>query len=162
VGSELDRLSRRGLGFWAVTLGVAVASLIYAGASIVVAEMLHSVHVEADVYSGRPNPAWELSEADATRFGAWIKSLAAVSPEAGDSAAAALGYRGLVVTERFGQRLNRLRISHGVVSSELGPSDVRHWSDSGRRLEHWLLESGRETLGEELLNYLMQAADWRK
>src|SRR5262245_54099195 len=55
----------------------------------------NSMHVEIDVYSGRPNPSFELSEALSKEFARMLEKLSRATREAAEPG---LGYRGFVVT----------------------------------------------------------------
>ena len=77
--------------------------------------------VTLDVYSGRPNPTWELDEAEAKEILKQVQSAPElVTPE--DAGPAILGYRGLVVTldEAAGGGVGldgvpaRFRVGHGA------------------------------------------------
>lgn len=118
-----------------------------------------TVHVEVDLYSGRPNPGWDLLDADARRFIELLDALPAASPDAGGglTSAEGLGYRGLKVEIESGDQLRRIRIAGGVVHVEEAEASRRR-SDPGRVLEQWLLRTGEQYLGAELLRYLLQQA----
>jgi hypothetical protein len=108
--------------------------------------LMTPVAVEVDIFSGRPNPGWTLSEADATTF---RSKLSGLQKTAARSRSANLGYRGLVVTMPQ-ERGTTIYIQNGVVEvSDSTPSSF--FLDPQRSLERWLVGTGREFLGPELL-----------
>ena len=114
-----------------------------------------TVHVEIDLYSGRENPGWDLREADVPHF---RTRLAALSPDSFGvpSVPDGLGYRGLHVTVNCDGATQRLVISAGIVIIEAATAaDRRSLRDPDRALEKWLLRTGKEHVGAELLHYLL-------
>lgn len=113
------------------------------------------IQVEVDVYSGRPNPRWNLSAQQAEEF---FKLVLALPKRERDSALAeGLGYRGLKVT---GSRLGRkgyteIVISRGIVMMK-EESNSQQFTDKGRALEHWLLQTGKGKLEDKLYEYLSE------
>lgn len=89
------------------------------------------MHVELDIFSGRPNPRWMLSSADQARVARLMESLRLHAgtevPEPPD-----LGYRGFTLTYR-GQAV---RAFGGYVHFAKGAR-----SDPGRSVERLLLET---------------------
>lgn len=111
------------------------------------------MRVECDVYSGRPNPSWELSAGQAAEF---LRKLRALPQGERDGALFdGLGYRGLIVT---GDELKQVgddeaTLSNGFVVERQG-SVSRGLIDEGRALERWLLQTGKEKLEADLYEYL--------
>lgn len=109
--------------------------------------------VELDIFSGRPNPSWELTAAESEEFRKRLRSLP--RDESGHSAPSdeKLGYRGLIVTSAGGEveSFERLVVSGGVVLGR-GPRGAQMFSDQGRTLEQWLLATGRSRLDADLYN----------
>lgn len=111
------------------------------------------MRVECDVYSGRPNPHWELSAEQAEEF---LQKLRALPHGERDAALLdGLGYRGLIVT---GDELkpagdDEITISNGLVVGRQG-SVSRPLRDEERALERWLLETGKGKLEADLYEYL--------
>jgi len=97
-----------------------------------------ALHVTLGIYSGRPDPTWTLSSAEAAAVERAIEALpqtAGTPPEGG------LGYHGFTVVG--GGRT--LTAYQGVVSAGgSGPQVLR--SDPGRTVERLLLELGRAQL----------------
>jgi hypothetical protein len=76
------------------------------------------LHVEIDVYSGRPNPSFELTGSEAAEMSALLHNLPraqSVAPESG------LGYRGFVVSGETGLAPDlpaRVRVFRGYILTE--------------------------------------------
>lgn len=114
-----------------------------------------TVHVEVDLYSGRENPSWDLRESEAEEL---RTRLATLSPDTDGPRPApdGLGYRGLHVTVDSGDARQRIALAAGVVTIETDPpSERRVLRDPDRALEKWLLRTGKEHLGADLLQYLL-------
>jgi hypothetical protein len=95
------------------------------------------MQVEADVFSGRPNPRWALDAALGAEAARRLGKLPAARPEPPFEG---LGYRGLVVTGLEGE-CPEVRVHGGRVRAECG-GETRAWTDPGRELERWLLATG--------------------
>jgi hypothetical protein len=109
--------------------------------------------VELDLYSGRPNPTWDLSGADTRTLETMLRSLPTAPPAA---PADTLGYRGFVVrfTGSAGSSTT-LRVHKGVVQRGTGTS-ATYLEDSGGRVEAWLLNTGKPTLSSETYQYVQK------
>ena len=93
--------------------------------------------VELDVYSGRPNPWWQISSKEIDEIADSLKNLprADAPPEGG------IGYRGFVISNSGHVRdlPPRIRVANGVITFE-----------DGDRISHFVDEHGLETrLAEE-------------
>lgn len=95
------------------------------------------MQVEADVFSGRPNPRWTLDAAGARELARRLGELPA-APAA--QAFEGLGYRGLVVTG-LSVECPEVRLHGGRARGECADGP-RAWADAGRALERWLLATG--------------------
>ena len=102
-----------------------------------------SVAVSLGIYSGRPDPAWELSEAQSAVLLAMLADLqegSGVPPEGG------LGYRGFGLRVRVdGQADQDLVAFRGAVAAP-GTGPRRVWADATRSIERFLLDTGRSRL----------------
>jgi hypothetical protein len=115
--------------------------------------------VEIDIFSGRPNPRWELSEADNAWLTRLLESLEGVAGRASPSPPG-LGYRGF-----------RLRDAAGMTWSAYGglvQSPDGLVADPNRRIERFLLdhmpanyEDLRSSIESELGQAPPPAADFR-
>jgi len=103
-----------------------------------------SVEVEVDLYSGRPNPRFNLP--DAAEFERLLTGLPPASAGT-DQVRDGLGYRGLRVT---GTSIGEVFISGGVVEIRDAVGGVTRRTDPGRSLERWLVNaaSGQVPPGE--------------
>jgi hypothetical protein len=105
--------------------------------------------VELDVFSGRPNPTWALSEADINTF---QKKLGTLPTTAAQPYPDQLGYRGLVVTltdRASGKPAMVWRVSGGVAQIAAGTAHD-YYADADQGLESWLLETGQPFLPADL------------
>lgn len=107
------------------------------------------MQVEADVFSGRPNPRWPLDAAASGELGRRLAELPAARPAPEFDG---LGYRGLVVTGLPGE-CGEVRVHGGQVRAECG-GETRAWTDAGRALERWLLATGEGRLEPATLELL--------
>lgn len=110
------------------------------------------VEAELDIFSGNPNPVWILSGADGVLF---LKKLAMLPHHASARELHYnLGYRGFIVKviNETGESLVRtslVRIQNGTVQISQNNTTV-YYSDQGRHLERWLLNSGKPILRSDL------------
>jgi len=124
----------------ALPVGMVVASAGRTSAELGEANML----VELDLFSGRPNPSWQLTPAQGDEMRAFVRSL----PYARGRSATApgLGYRGLKVHDR-GEPLWSLYVFDGIVEVRgSGRTEIRR--DDGRRFERWLIGTAGAELAE--------------
>jgi len=104
------------------------------------------VEVELDIFSGNPNPTWNLSSSDAALFLEKAAALSQVSPR---QRSANLGYRGFIVRVMQGKETSVMLIQNGIV--ELSRSGTTLFlGDPNRSLERWLLQSGKPVLKNDL------------
>lgn len=111
------------------------------------------MQVEADVFSGRPNPRWTPDAAAAREFSRRLGELPAA---AAAPAFEGLGYRGLVVTGLEGE-CGEVRVHGGRAWAECG-GETRTLADAGRSLERWLLATGEGRLEPATLALLRSEA----
>ncbi|MBD1845621.1 hypothetical protein H6F89_19855 [Cyanobacteria bacterium FACHB-63] len=126
-------------------LSVLLVGILERGMPVAAGEKMQ---VELDVFSGRPNPRWELTPAEAHEFNRLLKSLPADSE---GMLKEGLGYRGLIVTltESRTKGYDRITISNGqVIVTEQGCS--KQFADRDRKLERWLFQTGEGRLEEPL------------
>ena len=112
------------------------------------------MRVEIDVFSGRPNPRWDLSPQEVREFLELFQNLP--QSETGGSVKQDLGYRGLVVTadEKETGGYEKLVISNGIVlASEANKSE--QFTDQGRSLERWLLRKAKGHVPDDLYTSLL-------
>jgi hypothetical protein len=99
------------------------------------------MQVEADVFSGRPNPRWPLDSAQAAEL---TRRLGELPTAPARAASDGLGYRGLVVTGLTGE-CAELRVHGGQVHAQCAGA-TRAYTDAGRAFERWLLATGGSAL----------------
>jgi hypothetical protein len=108
--------------------------------------MSEEVRVELDIFSGRPNPEWRLTPADAVSLD---QKLAALPVAAPGQLANPLGYRGFIVRLRTADDETTVTVQNGTVRTTR-TGDTVHHQDPDRALERWLLTTGRPTLAQDL------------
>jgi hypothetical protein len=102
--------------------------------------------VELDIFSGVPNPAWSLTVAESENF---VKQLSALAQTPARELAGNLGYRGFIVQYSQGADMQLVRVQNGITHISRGTTNL-YVRDQDRRLERWLLNTGKPHLKEEL------------
>ncbi len=122
-----------------------------------------AVQVEADVYSGRPNPRWTLAAEPGETL---VRRLLALPAESAPGVQPnGLGYRGMIVhldpapdglcaTIRVANGLACCESRPGVESAAGTTAGRSCRRDISRDVEHWLMESGARVLDANLLKML--------
>ncbi|HVM81025.1 MAG TPA: hypothetical protein VMU06_18535 [Stellaceae bacterium] len=108
------------------------------------AGIVMAVIVTLEAFSGRPNPHWQLGAAEIAEFERRLAALPALAA-GGTTPLEPLGYRGFSI----GGRAAPVHVFHGVVM--IGP---QAFSDPGRGLERWLLDSGRGSIDPTLAGHV--------
>jgi hypothetical protein len=99
--------------------------------------------VSLGLYSGLPDPSWELSAEKATALTALLETLARVD---GSPPSGGLGYHGFRIERLTPEGMPRLLVAFdGAVSDPLS-SHLSYLDDPERSVERFLLESGRDRL----------------
>lgn len=102
-----------------------------------------SITVSLGIYSGRPDPSWELTEAQIAQVAAAIVAL----PEAiGTPAEGGLGYRGFSLLLRWPGQPDETLVAYRGTVAPPGPGARTVLVDEGRAVEQMLLDTGRSTL----------------
>jgi hypothetical protein len=107
------------------------------------------VQIELDIFSGRPNPTWELDDSEVDQL---LGLMAQRSQEAGRGFdIGGLGYRGfiLTVTGQQSGMFDQAHVFRGVIKLTLGAS-VTYVRDHDREVEYWLLDTAKRHVSEEL------------
>ena len=109
--------------------------------------------VEVELYSGRVNPRFVLSAADAAELQRRLDALPSVrdAPEPLDI----LGYRGLRITDPDAPNMEVV-VSAGTVEIRGSRHGTRRLADPGRQLERWLVKAGAGKLQQGELNAVLQ------
>ncbi len=104
------------------------------------------MHAELDIFSGRPNPAWPLTDEEAATLQAMTASLpAAAAPSQSDG----LGYRGIVVRNPGDSSWSLTVFRDTVQILTAAKSDVRF--DADATIERWLLGTAGDAVDAALL-----------
>lgn len=108
--------------------------------------------VEADIFSGRPNPEWTMNVEESAEF---RRRLPALQPFHGkpNDAAPGLGYRGLTVRVEGGVRLKTLHLGNGT--ARVG---AEAWSDPERSLERWVIGTAKGKIDDGVFRTLETSA----
>jgi hypothetical protein len=113
------------------------------------------MYAEFDLFSGRPNPRWELTAEEDRELRKRLSAL----PEATQGAISeSLGYRGIVVTAPNGAKTGivRITISAGVVLVEKPDGTRQYFADRDRALERWVFETSRGRVDPEVYSVVEQ------
>jgi hypothetical protein len=104
------------------------------------------MRVELDMFSGRPNPEWTLTAAEATALKTMTAALqVAAAPPPPDG----LGYRGIVVRDPVDPGWSLVAFRDTVWIQTPEGSEVR--SDPDARIERWLLGAAGNAVDPALL-----------
>ena len=114
------------------------------------------MRVELDAFSGRPNPVWELTEAQSLELLTRLRNL----PPGVGIGREGLGYRGLIVTADHSEvgGFDRIVISEGTVVGARGTREER-FRDADRALERWLFHTASRHLEPDLYSMIAQELD---
>lgn len=135
---------------------MAVVGVVACGRTALPISGAEAMHVELDIFSGRPNPSWELTPADSTIF---LQQLRALPQTVAGQAEEGLGYRGLVVTETGGVLIDSFAtivVSGGLVVGQRPQGGAQTWLDTGRSLERWLARTGKPHLDPDIYAQVVQ------
>ena len=99
--------------------------------------------VSLGLYSGLPDPSWELSEEESTALTALLESLPRVD---GSAPSGGLGYHGFTVERLTPEGMPRLLVAFEGTVSDPASSHLSYLDDADRSVERLLLESGRDQL----------------
>jgi hypothetical protein len=107
------------------------------------------MRVELDIFSGRPNPSWELTPAESGEF--WRKFAALPEERSVRSLRQNLGYRGVIVSPREAGEggWEQVIISGGLAQRE-NSQGIQTFADKERALERWLIHTGKAYIEPEL------------
>jgi hypothetical protein len=113
------------------------------------------MNVILDIFSGRPNPRWELSHEQTSQFLKKIMKLKNKENFHAESSKTELGYRGFIVEEEnFAQKGRRFYVYNGIVNVSENNSSYA-LDDKEYSIERWLLETSPNYLGE-IIEYVKQ------
>ena len=105
--------------------------------------------VELDIFSGQPNPTWELSAEQQRELERRVTAL--VRQKVPARVFDGLGYRGLIVRDP-GDAKSSFRVGSGcVVRGETA------YDDPGHTLEEWLVRTGKGKIDERLIGAALES-----
>jgi hypothetical protein len=99
--------------------------------------------VSLGLYSGRPDPSWELSEEESVALTALLESLPRVD---GSPPSGGLGYHGFGIDLLTPEGMPRLLVAFEGTVSDPDSSHPSYLDDPARSVERFLLDSGRDRL----------------
>lgn len=99
--------------------------------------------VSLGLYSGLPDPSWELSDVQSTTLTAILESLPIA---AGAAPSGGLGYHGFWIERQTPEGMPRLLVAFEGTVTDPASSHLSYLVDPERVVEHFLLESGRDQL----------------
>jgi hypothetical protein len=104
------------------------------------AQTMNQAKVELDIYSGRVNPSWLLTELETNELQTLLSQLQKTRPI---EFAGNLGYRGVFVDllDLKSGKILQLKVFKSVIEIQTDGSS-QFFTDTNREIEHWLLKSG--------------------
>lgn len=110
--------------------------------------------VELDIFSGVPNPRWQMTESDREEFLKLLQTLQQQEPE--EMRTPGLGYRGLIVfeTNERHRAFDKLTIYRGSIRATKIDSVIQ-LVDKDRTIEYWLIEKARKHLKDDLFSKVL-------
>jgi hypothetical protein len=99
--------------------------------------------VSLGLYSGLPDPSWQLAEDESAALTALLESLPRVE---GSPPSGGLGYHGFGIERLTPEGMPRLLVAFEGTVSDPASSHLSYLDDPERSVERFLLESGREHL----------------
>jgi len=113
-----------------------------------------AVNVTLMVFSGRPNPQWQLSTDQIDALKQKLAGLRGTTMERPDGMLGGLGYQGFAVCATQEMDIEPNIFVHANIV-DLGPNSVA-LRDSGNSLESWLLDSGAGAIDAKVRSYVQQ------
>lgn len=118
------------------------------------------MHVTLDVFSGRPNPSWELSQEHRSEFLTKISNLKTKEHFQFDSSKYELGYSGIILEEAdTTHKTKRFEIYNGIINVVENDSSYA-LEDTGYGIEKWVLQTAPDSI-DELVKYIKQEIENR-
>lgn len=112
-----------------------------------------TVIVTIDMYSGLPNPTWELTEKDAQTLSELLQAERKPTNFKSPASVAKLGYRGIQITSvAQAVPLSISRIFDGVI--ETSGSDSLNFVDDNSEVESFIIKTACTALSEEEVQYI--------
>jgi hypothetical protein len=116
------------------------------------------MQVELDVFSGRPNPQWNLTTEERAELNRLLQALPEAKTE--KPLLPGLGYRGFIVTalEDKATGCSEIVIFKKYVSAKCN-GKLLQFTDKDRTLERWLLQTGRSHLEDSFYQQINSAIE---
>ncbi|HQR13133.1 MAG TPA: hypothetical protein PLZ37_01165 [Nitrospira sp.] len=122
--------------------------------------------ITLDIFSGRSNPSWLLSQKDINRLLERFSGRALTEAEAVDGV---LGFRGLVVSSTSDEQLPggmpaNFRVGGLLPVDYVAPESASRalTADESDEAVKWLLSTGQHAIGEDVLSHLEDTLEMRK
>jgi len=128
----------------------------YGRESVLVSQTVPTMKAQVvlDVYSGMPNPTWDLSSAQIDSF---LKMAQTFQKVKKSNFFDGLGYRGIyVVMSETNSKETIYRIQGKQIAKEVDPQTVEFFTDSSGKTEKWLLSLGKELIDPDLYKLLIE------
>ena len=111
--------------------------------------------VELDIFSGKKNPIWNLSENESRYFISEFRSLPEMKEN--QSVGSGLGYRGFIIrgSSVKEEGFEEIRVYSGAVRA-MAANYTRNLSDQKRSLEHWLIGTVQNYIDKNLFDYIQE------
>ncbi|QDV53034.1 hypothetical protein [Gimesia fumaroli] len=114
-----------------------------------------SVVVTIDMYSGRPNPTWELSKTEAQKLRELLQKDHEPTHLKSPAAAGHLGYRGIQISSvAESTPLSIARVFDGVLETD--QTDAQNFVDGNSEIEEFLVGTAGLQLDGEEVTYIQQ------
>ena len=99
--------------------------------------------VSLGIYSGRPDPSWDLTDAQAAQVESAIEALPVAT---GTPPQGGLGYHGFTILIRRPGQADETLVAYRGTVAPMGTGPRTYRIDDGRTVERLLLDFGRSTL----------------
>jgi len=109
-------------------------------------ELPASITVALGIYSGRPDPAWDLAAAQVAQV---TSAIAALPVATGTPPEGGLGYRGFSLLLQFPAQADQTLVAFRGLVAPLGVGARSVYVDDGRTIERLLLDTGRSILNSD-------------
>lgn len=107
-----------------------------------------TVIVTLDMYSGRPNPSWEISDAEAEKLRKMFDKERKIATSSSPGSTGFLGYRGLIISASGDTALPKtMRVFDGIL--EVASLELPNYVDHNSEVEEFLLGTARASLSNE-------------
>lgn len=114
-----------------------------------------SVVVTLDMYSGRPNPSWEIPDSEAKKLKKMLGKKRKITGTSSPGSAGLLGYRGLLLSTADDTSFPKImRAFDGIL--EVASLDTPNYVDQDSEIEHFLLSTAGKALSDDERKFISQ------